>query len=125
MPDTSDIIPSKLASLHVGEEILRGKALDLIAGDDRLKLHLAIIEAVMDLADKLRQFRTDDEDLKVIQILGMRTFNALGASVKLALSGYSQNSALILRDVLETVYLIDYFARAVPERFESNGFTKR
>jgi hypothetical protein len=40
----------------------------------------------------------------------MRTFNALGASVKLALSGYSQNSALILRDVLETVYLIDYFA---------------
>jgi len=28
----------------------------------------------------------------------------------MALLGYSQNSALILRDVLETVFLIDYFA---------------
>ena len=64
----------------------------------------------MDLADILRQFDTNEEDLKVIQLLGMRTFNAFGASLKLALSGYSQNSALILRDVLETVFLIDYFA---------------
>jgi SAM-dependent methyltransferase len=34
----------------------------------------------------------------------------IAASVGLALLGYSQNSALILRDVLETVFLIDYFA---------------
>jgi hypothetical protein len=73
----------------------------------------------MDLADVLRQFETADEDLKVIQLLGMRTFNAFGASVKLALSGYSQNSALILRDVLETVFLIGYFAgdRTLIERW--------
>lgn len=32
----------------------------------------------MDLADILRQFETADEDLKVIQLLGMRTFNAFG-----------------------------------------------
>ena len=47
------------------------------------------------------------------------TFNAFGASLKLALSGYSQNSALILRDVLETVFLTDYFAgdRTLIERW--------
>lgn len=111
MPDTNDdAIPPNLASLHAGEEFLRGKAIGLVAGDGRLRLHLAITEAAMDLADVLRQFETADEDLKVIQLLGMRTFNAFGASVKLALSGYGQNSALILRDVLETVFLIDYFA---------------
>ena len=35
------------------------------------------------------------------------------------LSGYSQNSALILRDVLETVFLVDYFAgdRTLIERW--------
>lgn len=63
----------------------------------------------MDLADILRQFKTDDEDLKLVQILGMRTFNAFGASLKLALSEYTQNSALIMRDVLETVFLLDLF----------------
>lgn len=63
----------------------------------------------MNLGDLLRQFSTDDEDLKVIQILGMRIFNAFGASLKLALSGYAQNSALVLRDILETVFLVDLF----------------
>jgi hypothetical protein len=35
------------------------------------------------------------------------------------LSGYSQNSALLLRDVMETVFLIDYFAgdRSLIERW--------
>lgn len=36
--------------------------------------------------------------------------NAFGAGLKLALSGYQQNSALILRDVLETVSLLSLFA---------------
>jgi len=119
LSQTPDAIPPNLASLHAGEEFLRSKAIGLVAADERLKLHLAITEATMDLVDVLRQFGTTDEDLKVIQLLGMRTFNAFGASVKLALSGYSQNSALILRDVLETVFLIDYFAgdRTLIERW--------
>ncbi|MDX8495324.1 hypothetical protein RFN29_27580 [Mesorhizobium sp. VK22B] len=112
-------MPPKLISLYQGEEFLRGKAVGIISADERLQLHLAITEAAMDLADVLRQFDTADEDLKVIQILGMRIFNAFGASLKLALSGYSQNSALIMRDVLETVFLIDYFAgdRSLIERW--------
>ncbi len=110
MSDTADVILSNLIGLHEGEEILRSKAIGLINGDKSLQLHLAITEAAMDLADLLRQFDTDDENLKVVQLLGMRTFNAFGASLKLALSGYHQNSALIMRDVLETVFLIDYFA---------------
>lgn len=81
----------------------------MIAVDARLQMHLAVVECAMDLADVFRQFDTNDENLKVIQILGMRTFNALGSSLKLALSGYGQNSALIMRDILETVFLINLF----------------
>lgn len=103
------IIPEKLRDLHGGEEKLRLKAMALIEASDRLALHLQVAENAMDLADTLRQFATDDEDLKVIQVLGMRIFNSFGASVKLALSGYSQNSALIMRDILETVFLLDLF----------------
>jgi hypothetical protein len=102
-------IPANLANLHLGEEELREKALEIVATESRLQIHLAIIEASMDLADKLRQFETIDEDLKVVQLLGMRTFNAFAASLKLALSGYGQNSALIMRDILETVFLLDLF----------------
>ncbi len=102
-------IPGKLRNLHGGEEKLRLKAIALVAANDRLALHLHVVEHAMDLADILRQFATDDEDLKVIQVLGMRVFNSFGASVKLALSGYGQNSALIMRDILETVFLLDLF----------------
>ncbi|BAR58787.1 hypothetical protein ACVIWV_006226 [Bradyrhizobium diazoefficiens] len=107
---TRDIIQQNLASLHGAEEQLRQKAHGMIAADDRLQLHLAVTEAAMDLADTLRQFNSSDEDLKVAVVLGMRTFNAFAASIKLTLSGYHQNSVLILRDVMETVFLLDLFA---------------
>ena len=102
-------IPENLSSLHRQEEHLSEEAAAIVAGDKRLALHLTVVERAMDLADILRQFPTDDEDMKVIQMLGMRMFNAFGASVKLALSGYVQNSALIMRDILETVFLVSLF----------------
>ncbi|MEY9180357.1 hypothetical protein ABIG06_002279 [Bradyrhizobium sp. USDA 326] len=101
-------LPQNFQRLHEAEELLRAKSLEIIRDND-LQAHLAIVELAMDLADILRQFPTDDEDLKVIQILGMRTFNAFASSLKLALSGYMQNSTLVMRDVLETVFLLDLF----------------
>ncbi|WP_394689213.1 hypothetical protein [Hoeflea sp.] len=103
-------MPLNLANLHSGEEQFREKALRIIDGDQRLRLHIVVVEDAMDLTDNFRQYDTSDEDLKVVQVLGMRTFNAFGASLKLTLSGYHQNSALILRDVLETVFLLNLFA---------------
>lgn len=105
----TNAIPNNLECLHSAEEQLREKATEVIAVDSNLQLHLVVVECTMDLADMLRQFETDDEDLKVVQLLGMRMFNAFGASLKLAFSGYGQNSALIMRDVLETVFLLDLF----------------
>ena len=87
MPETA--VPGKLLGLHVPEQFLRERALEVIVPGSRLELHLVVVEHVMDLADELRQIPTDDEDMKVIQILAMRTFNAFGASLKLALSGSS------------------------------------
>jgi hypothetical protein len=102
-------LPHNLLSLHRQEEQLRAKADELVAQHPALQLHLAIIESAMNVAHVLHQFPTADENLKVVQILGMRTFNAFGASLKLALSGYFQNSALVMRDVLETAFLLDLF----------------
>lgn len=107
----SSEFPEKFYCLYKQEEFLRSKALELIAANPNLAFHLAVIECAMDLNDLLRQVPTEDEDFKVLQILSIRTFNAFGASIKLALSGYSQNSALIMRDILETVFLTDMFSK--------------
>lgn len=103
-------LPDNLEAIHGLEKQLRAKALYLVAQDRNLALHIALVEQAMNLGDLLRQFPTDDEDLKVIQILGMRMFNAFGASLILALSGYAQNSALLMRDIMETVFLVDLFS---------------
>lgn len=100
----------KFDGLYIGEEQHRETALRIIEGNPDLRLHISITEAAMDLADVFRKIGSDDEDIKVITIFGMRTFNAFGASLKLTLSGYHQNAALVLRDVLETAFLLDLFA---------------
>lgn len=102
-------IPENLLLLHQGEEKLRSEAISWIECDARLSLHMTAIENAMDLADVFRQFATKDEDLKVVQLLAMRTFNAFGTGLKLALSGYFQNGALVMRDTIETVFLLDLF----------------
>lgn len=106
---TPPALPTNLDRLYGGEEFLRGKSVEALQDDDRLRLHAAVVEQAMNMADGLRQFPTDDEDLKLIQALGMRIFNAFGAAMKLCLSGYYQNAVLIMRDVLETTFMIDLF----------------
>jgi hypothetical protein len=93
----SSDFPQNVVRLHSAEEHLRQKAQDLLIGDAQLNLYLAVTEAAMELANVMCQFPTNDEALKVVQMLGMRTFNAFGAALKLALSGYHQNCALVLR----------------------------
>ncbi|MBX2831261.1 MAG: hypothetical protein KTR23_08800 [Rhodospirillales bacterium] len=101
-------LPSNLESLHKQEEQLREKALELIGADFDFKLHLDMIEAAMDLSESFRQDKDDNEELNILKTLSIRTFNSLGASLKLAFSGYNQNAALQMRDILETAFLLDY-----------------
>ena len=108
---SSPAIPERLRLLHGVEENLRRKALAILGSNPRLALHAVVTENAMHLADLLLQYPTHDEDIKTVQVLGMRTHNAFGASLKLALSGYGQNSALIMRDILETVFLLELFRR--------------
>ena len=104
---SNHLIFDNLSALHAEEEELRLKALGLVARDSQLQLHISVIGNATNLADLFRQFPTDDEDIKAIQTLGMRAFCAFGSSLKLALSGYGQNSALIMRLILEIVFLLD------------------
>tara|TARA_R110000868_G_scaffold101801_1_gene280438 strand:+ start:750 stop:1481 length:732 start_codon:yes stop_codon:yes gene_type:complete len=104
-------LPNNLRTMYEQEELLRSKAIVLISDNHDLRLHLEIIESAMNLADIMRKVPSEDEDFKVLRILSIRIFNAFGASMKLALSGYFQNSAMILRDILETTFLLGMFQK--------------
>ena len=106
--------PRNLTLFHTGEEKLRVKALELLADNQKMKIHLSAVENAMNLADILRQEKLEDDDYNVIKLLNMRIFNAFAASIKLCLSGYSQNGALIMRDIVETVFLLDLFRTDYP-----------
>ena len=99
----------KFISLHAGEELLRAKSLALIATDEDMRLHAAIIEQAQDLLDILihDEAHKDDDDL-TIKLLGVRLFNGCAVTLSLLLSGYYQNAAFQMRDLLETSFLLDY-----------------
>ena len=103
-------IPENFRLLHAREEQLRARAEALVEANPRLALHLLVVERAINLADMFRHVPTEDENRKVLQVLGMRVFNAFCASVKLALSGYGQASAVLLRAAVETIFLLDLFS---------------
>lgn len=103
-------LPPNFERLYTHENGLREQAVTLIAADARLQSHVRMVERAMVIADRLSRLPDPDADLKLVQALAVRTFNAFAAALRLALSGYARDSALILRDILEMVFLLDLFA---------------
>src|SRR5262245_5686440 len=100
-----------LTSLHDHEEQLRARTLAAIKADAALSDHWNLVAEAM---NAIYAFSHDhphgSEDELTLQYLGIRLFNAAGASVKLALSGYYQKAFGQLRDVIETSFLVDYLS---------------
>lgn len=104
-------IPDNLTRLHENEERLRTESLRRIRELPDLAAHMHIIERAMDLIFALLpSIEVTDEDELHLGNLGVRCFNALASSLKLMLGGYYQASALHIRDLLETSFLIDHFS---------------
>jgi len=102
-------LPDNLVLLHEGEETLRGKALEIVAANKALQEHLAITERAMNVLDVyVRQQVAEDDDGRAIQHLGIRVFNGLACSWKLTSTGYHQKAAMIQRDLVETISLVNY-----------------
>lgn len=106
---TKTSFPNNLDELYKQERFLREKAIEIIQSRPKLSLHLHTIERVMSLAMTVVNYPDDDENFKVVKMLSIRMFNAIGASLTLISSGYHQNSAMVMRDMLETVFLMDLF----------------
>jgi len=103
-------LPENLESLRKEEDRIRTQSLLHIDGDAALKDHLDLVHDSLDAVHALTisHVNANEEEL-VIQRLGIRLFNSGACALSFLLAGYYQNSALLIRDLLETGFLIDYF----------------
>jgi hypothetical protein len=110
--DTTD----NLHSLHRHEEELRAQSLEAINARADLRDHFKLIGEAMNVIYAFSHDHTHETDDELtLQLLGIRLFNAAGAAVKLALSGYYQKAFDGVRDILETGFLAD-FLKTYPDR---------
>lgn len=107
-----------LTSLHDQEEKLRERSVAALEVDDALTAHWTLVAEAM---NAIYAFTHDhvhgSENELTLQYLGIRLFNAAGASIKLALSGYYQKAFDQVRDVIETYFLADYLSTC-PEKID-------
>lgn len=102
--------PVNFLRLHKGEESIRDLSIKAIESDADLVYYVQMIEKVMDILYTFIMCHIhENEDELALQCLGIRLFNSSASALKLSLSGYYQNSAQLLRDLLETTFLLDYF----------------
>lgn len=105
-----------LNGLHAREEEIRSESRAVISKRTELRDHWAIVAEAMGIVIAFahdHEHGSDDE--LTLQFLGIRLFNAGAALIKLALSGYYQRAFDQVRDIVETGFLLDYFA-AFPEK---------
>jgi hypothetical protein len=108
--EMNEAFPENFDKLSSGEGSIRemGKAA-VIASDD-LSLHARMIERAMSMLDYMaKRHVNSNEDELTLQMLAVRLFNSGASSMKLLMGGYYQSAVMIMRDILETTFLLDYF----------------
>lgn len=121
-------IPENMDLLYDYETHIRGQSIAAIEADPLLLDHVVLIEATMNHIDFFAKRDAVDIDQETIQLLGARVFNDLAASYSLLTRGYYQIAAATLRDIMEIVYLWEYFDREpakIEEWRESDDKTRR
>jgi len=112
------VATDNFASLHQHEEELRSISLASIKSDAVLSDHWKLVSEAMNAIYAFTHDHVHESDNELtLQYLGVRLFNAAGASVKLALSGYYQKAFDQVRDVIETYFLVDYLS-TYPEKID-------
>jgi hypothetical protein len=104
------VFPENFDLLAGGEEKIRQLSKAAIEASEDLSLHARMIERSMNMLDYIAKPRAHaDEDEVVLQILAARLFNSGASSIKLLMGGYYQSTVMVMRDILETTFLLDYF----------------
>lgn len=103
-------LPTNFGRLANGEDEIRQRSKASIEASENLSLHASMIERAMNMLNYMSRRRPHaDADELVLQMLAARLFNSGASAVKLMMSGYYQSAVMVMRDILETTFLLDYF----------------
>lgn len=104
------VYPQNFDLLAGGEDKIRQLSKAAIEASEDLSLQARMIERSMNMLDHVAKRRphADDDEL-VLQMLAARLFNSGASSIKLLMGGYYQSTVMVMRDILETTFLLDYF----------------
>ncbi len=103
------MLPENLKDLHKGEESIRTDSLAHIDSNENLTDHMNMIHNAMNhIYAHVQEHDHLTENELTLQLAGIRLFNAAAASIKLGLSGYYQKGFMLVRDLLEVTFLLDY-----------------
>ncbi|MEK4159568.1 MULTISPECIES: hypothetical protein [Paenibacillus] len=104
------MLPENLSGIYGEEERIRAISLELVENDSSQSNSLQqIFDSLNTIYSILKVHVTDNPDELAIQYLGIRLFNSISSMQKLLFSGYYQSAFMIMRDVIETGSLLDYF----------------
>lgn len=104
------IFPNNFDLLHLGEETIRAESKKAIKISDDLLHHFNMVAQSMTLIDHFaREYTYQTNDQLIVQYLGLRLFNGMAGSVQNLMAGYYQNAVMVMRDLLEVTFLLDYF----------------
>jgi hypothetical protein len=126
------VFPENFDNLLGGENSIRCMSKAAIVASQDLSLHAVMIERAMSALDYMikRHVHSNDDEL-TIQMLGIRLFNSGASAMRLVMGGYYQTAVMVMRDILETTFLLDFFYsnrgeiaawRACDERQRNNRF---
>ena len=108
---TSFFVPQNILKISSNEREIRAENLRIFEEDQDLLLHVQVISSTMQTLDHFsRKYKHETEEQLVLQFLGIKLFNELCSSFKLLVSGYYHASASLQRNMLETIFLLDYFS---------------
>ena len=103
-----DNFPENLNSIFREEDRIQKWARESITSDKKLLDFVNYIDTYMDSVEALRNSGTRSDAHIAYVALFIRTFNDLANCIRLSMSGYHSSAAMVLRDLLETNFLLDY-----------------
>ena len=105
-----NVFPRNFDLLASGEDQSRQMSKAAIEASENLSLHARMIQRAMSMMDHMAKRRPhSDEDDMVLQMLAARLFNSGASAMKLLMGGFYQTAVMVMRDILETTFLLDYF----------------
>lgn len=99
-----------LNEMFAAEDAIYQRSLAFVRTNGNARKYLEVIEVSLDVMLSMAVIPQDTEDARTIAAISARVTNTTAGCLREAMNGYIQNSLALMRDLVETQTLLDYFS---------------